>query len=92
MPIPRRLEDTGSQARTVDEILESSNEVRTVDFTDVKKMLLRKKDGKGSVFTISSTRSTVNASKSVIVKFEREEFDEASELLAGAMPGRVTVK
>jgi len=31
-------------------------------------------------------------SKSMIISFDREMFDEASELLAGMMPGRVTVK
>ena len=85
-------ESAGSGFRTVNEILSSSNEVRTVDYADVKKMLVRKQYGKNSVITISSTRSTVNASKSVIISFDREQFDRTSELLAGMMPGRVTVK
>lgn len=88
----KRLEEADGPVRTVDEILHSSNEVRTVDYADVKKMLVRKKYGKDSVITISSTRSTVNASKSAILSFDREMFDQAAELLGGMMPGRVTVK
>lgn len=88
----KRVEDVESELRTVNEILNCPNEVRTVDYGDVKKMLVRKQYGKNSVITISSTRSTVNASKSVIISFDREQFDQASELLAGLMPGRVTVK
>jgi hypothetical protein len=88
----RRVEMTGSPARTAGEVLSSPNEVRTVDYADVKKMLVRRNYGKGSVITISSTRSTVNASKSAIIAFDREMFDEASELLARMLPGRVTVK
>ncbi len=88
----KRVEMTESPARTASEILSSPNEVRAVDYADVKKMLVRRTYGKDSVITISSTRSTVNASKSVIIAFDREQFDQASELLAGMMPGRVTVK
>jgi len=88
----KRVGEVDSPVRTVDEILRSSNEVRTVDYADVKKMLVRRKYGKDSVITISSTRSTVNASKSAIFAFDREMFDQASELLARMMPGRVTVK
>jgi hypothetical protein len=88
----KRVEMTEGPARTVGEILSSPNEVRTVDYADVKKMLVRRKYGKDSVITISSTRSTVNASKSAIISFDREMFDQASELLARMMPGRVTVK
>jgi hypothetical protein len=88
----KRAESAESGVRTVNEILSSSNDVRTVDYGDVKKMLVRRQYGKNSVITISSTRSTVNASKSVIIAFDREQFDQASELLAGMMPGRVTVK
>lgn len=88
----KRVESTEGQIRTVGEILGSGNDVRTVDYADVKKMLVRRNYGAGSVITISSTRSTVNASKSVIVAFDREQFDRAAELLAGLMPGRVTVK
>lgn len=88
----KRVETTGSPARTVGEILSSPNEVRTVDYADVKKMLVRRTYGKDSVITISSTRSTVNASKSAVISFDREMFDQASQLLARMMPGRVTVK
>ena len=88
----KAVEMTESPARTASEILSSPNEVRTVDYADVKKMLVRRTYGKGSVITISSTRSTVNASKSAIIAFDREMFDQASELLARMMPGRVTVK
>jgi hypothetical protein len=87
-----RAAGAGNGVRTVGEILGSSNDVRTVDYGDVKKMLVRRQYGKNSVITISSTRSTVNASKSAIISFDREQFDQASELLAGLMPGRVTVK
>ena len=83
---------TESPAKTVVEILSSPHEVRTVDYADVKKMLVRRSYGKDSVITISSTRSTVNASKSAVISFNREMFDQASELLARMMPGRVTVK
>ena len=88
----KRVETTGSPARPVGEILSSPNEVRTVDYADVKKMLVRRTYGKDSVITISSTRSTVNASKSAVISFDREMFDQASQLLARMMPGRVTVK
>jgi Protein of unknown function (DUF2510) len=88
----KRVEEADSPVRTVDEILHSSNDVRTVDYADVKKMLVRRKYGKDSVITISPSRSTVNASKSAIISFDREMFDEAAELLGGMMPGRVTVK
>jgi len=88
----KRVDTTESPARTVGEILASPHEVRTVDYADVKKMLVRRKYGKDSVITISSTRSTVNASKSAVIAFDREMFDQASELLAKMLPGRVTVK
>jgi hypothetical protein len=88
----KRIDTTEDPARTVGEILGSANEVRTVDYADVKKMLVRRTYGKDSVITISSTRSTVNASKSAIISFDREMFDQASALLSGVMPGRVTVK
>jgi hypothetical protein len=88
----RHVDTTESPAKTVGEILSSPHEVRTVDYADVKKMLVRRSYGKDSVITISSTRSTVNASKSAIISFDREMFDQASELLARMMPGRVTVK
>jgi hypothetical protein len=88
----KRVDTTQGPARTVDEILGSPHDVHTVDYADVKKMLVRRKYGKNSVITISSTRSTVNASKSAIIAFDREMFDQASELLASMMPGRVTVK
>ena len=88
----RHVDMAESPAKTVGEILSSPHEVRTVDYADVKKMLVRRSYGKDSVITISSTRSTVNASKSAVIAFDREMFDQASELLARMMPGRVTVK
>jgi len=88
----KHVDMTESPAKTVGEILSSPHEVRTVDYADVKKMLVRRSYGKDSVITISSTRSTVNASKSAVISFNREMFDQASELLARMMPGRVTVK
>jgi hypothetical protein len=87
-----RLGEVDTSVRTVDEILASPNDVRTVDYVDVKKMLVRRTYGKDSVITISSTRSTVNASKAVIISFDRAMFDQAAALLPGMMPGRVTVK
>jgi len=88
----KHVDMTESPAKTVGEILSSPHEVRTVDYADVKKMLVRRSYGKDSVITISSTRSTVNASKSAVISFDREMFDQAAELLARMMPGRVTVK
>jgi hypothetical protein len=88
----KRVDMTDGPARTVNEIFSSPHEVRTVDYADVKKMLVRKSYGKDSVITVNLTRATVNASKAAVISFDREMFEQASELLAGMMPGRVTVK
>ena len=87
-----RLDPNAVPAATVAQVLGSPHEVRTVDYVDVKKMLVRRTYGKDSVITLSSTRSTVNASKSAVISFDRAMFEQASTLLAGMMPGRVTVK
>lgn len=89
----KRVEKADSPVRTVNEILRSSNDVYAIDYGDVRKMLLRRNYGKDSVCTIRSSQKVANSiSKSMIISFDREMFDEASELLVGMMPGRVTVK
>ena len=82
-----RLDPNAVPAATVAQVLGSPHEVRTVDYVDVKKMLVRRTYGKDSVITLSSTRSTVNASKSAVISFDRAMFEQASTLLAGMMPG-----
>jgi hypothetical protein len=85
----KQLEKDSDPVGTVHEILQSSSKVYAIDCDKIKKVLLRRKDGAGSVCLLQSSQK---GHKTAIIKFDREMFDAVSELLAGMVPGKVTVK
>lgn len=83
-----RTPEANGQLRTLDEILLSSNNAYAIEYGDIAEMVLTRK-----ALPIGYSRCKIRSSrKNVTLAFKREMFDGASAILAGRLPGRVTIR
>jgi hypothetical protein len=84
----RLSREVNGQARTLDEILASSNKAYAIDYSEVTEIVLKKK-----ALPIGHSRCKIQSrQKDTTLAFKREMFDEASAVLAEVLPGRVTIR
>src|ERR1039457_961777 len=84
----RLSREVNGQARTLDEILASSNKAYAIDYSEVTEIVLKKK-----ALPIGHSRCKIQSrQKDTTLAFKLEMFDEASAVLAEVLPGRVTIR
>jgi hypothetical protein len=84
----RWSQEVDRQVRTLDEILLSSSNAYAIDYGDIAEMVLTRK-----ALPIGHSRCKIRSTqKNVTLAFKREMFDGVSAVLAGMLPGRVTIR
>ena len=84
----KRSQEGNGQVRTMDEVLLSTKNAYAIGYSDITKMVLTRK-----ALPVGCSRCKIRSGqKNITLAFKRQMFDEASAVLAGMLPGRITVK